>query len=322
MKLMYLAAGLGTRLRPVTNRWCKPAVAFLNVPLLKFSHALLEPLKAKSIVINAHHRPEQVEALAAELRQMGSTVSLSLESEKPLGSGGGVWAARAHLKSESTFFVANADEVILPSDATTILKMLEQHESHDALATLLVMSHPEAGGRFGAVWANDDGKVCGFGRNGKMKPWHYVGVIALSRRIFEFLPNGESNLLYDALLKAIDEGERVDIFIDQCVWWETGNSSDFLQATQQALSLLDGRHEFLTSVVSRFSQGSKLFSGSHQQRALLAPEFFDFDLSDISGFAVIGAEAKLPKKLQIQDSVILPQANLRNAEKILSQICF
>ena len=58
MRAMILTAGLGTRLRPITDRYAKPAVPFLNVPLLCYPLELMRELGAKRLVLNTHHLPE------------------------------------------------------------------------------------------------------------------------------------------------------------------------------------------------------------------------------------------------------------------------
>jgi mannose-1-phosphate guanylyltransferase len=227
--------------------YAKPALPFLNVPLLYYSTTLLRAAGATELVINAHYKPEQIVALAQGIRGFSSPAQISYEIEAPLGSGGGVWKAKPFLYegSDSSFLLANGDEVIFPSTDLVLPQFLAQHRASTALATLFVMQHPEVGSKFGGVWADDQGFVHGFGKSApavafgparSLRAYHYVGLQVLRSAIFDFLPAGESNLLYDALTKAIHAGHRVQIFEDKCRWFETGNPADFLDATKECLT--------------------------------------------------------------------------------------
>ena len=154
MKAMLLAAGLGTRLKPVTDVYAKPAVPFLNIPLLYYSIALMESAGARDLVANTHYKPEQIAALTKAIPEFRGQVALSSEVEKPLGSGGGVWAAKKWLEGSGDFLVANADEVIIPSTKTIPAELVDAHKSSHALATIYVMSHKGVGTQFGGVWAD------------------------------------------------------------------------------------------------------------------------------------------------------------------------
>ena len=238
MKAMLLAAGLGTRLRPYTDTVPKPRLPILNVPLLHWSADLLRQAGATSLTINACYKHDQIHALAERLPGFSGT-QISKEEPEPLGSGGGIRQARKWLEGGGSFLVANGDEVLLPSSPDAFARLRGAHALEDALATIYVMRHPLVGTTFGGVWADRNGRVQGFGRGRpvgapatvELEPLHYVGLQILSDRVFRYLPEGKSNLLYDALAAGIAAGERVLAIIDECQWHETGNALDFLAAS-------------------------------------------------------------------------------------------
>lgn len=243
-----LTAGLGTRLRPLTERFAKPAVPFLGVPLLRYPLFLMRAAGVDELVLNAHWKPEQISSLASSLE--GLRVHVSHEGgAAPLGSGGGIWQARGWLDQRAigdndSFLVSNGDEVILPHDPSVMARFVADHRASGALATVLVMKHPLVGTQFGGVWAGPDGLVRGFGKVGAdfgadAIGYHYIGLLLLQPRVFDFMPSGESNILYDVLKSAIAAGERVRVLESQFTWFETGNPVDFLAATGEALHLLD-----------------------------------------------------------------------------------
>lgn len=243
---MLLAAGLGTRLRPVTDRLPKPAVPFLNVPLLNWSVELLRDGEIAKWTINTHHLHDMLLPLIQKTgRMINEEFAVSHEEVKPLGSGGGLRTAfdRGHFSGAQTILIANADEVILPIRKNLTARFLQSHRQSGAIATMLTMDHPEAGTKFGAVWTDPTGSVHGFGRDGALfsgapLPKHYVGVVAIDASLLKKIPIGESNLLYDTLQSEIRAGAIVRVFNEPLVWFETGNVADYLSATQEILRLL------------------------------------------------------------------------------------
>ena len=327
MKAMILSAGLGTRLRPITEKYAKPAVPFLNIPLLYYPLALMRSTgEIDGLVLNTHHHPEQIEALAARIQDFA--VAFSHEPGTPLGSGGGIWKARPHLEGGGNFLVANGDEVILPHDPLIMRKFLTKHEASGALATILTMRHPHVGTQFGGVWADRNGQVRGFGKDGSVfgndvEGFHYIGLLLLSDRVFKYLPDGESNILYDALAKGIAAGEKVETLVSDFTWYETGNPKDFLKATGEAIELLSsGRGEDAKSLRAfcREYWGKEIgFTDSANGKVVhprsVAPP------KGIEGFAVIGSDIDLKQEPQIKNAVLLPGASLP-ARPITNEILY
>lgn len=327
MKLMLLAAGLGTRLRPVTEKYAKPAVPFLNIPLLYYPFSLSEAAGLDALVVNTHHLPDQIARLANSIPGFKGKVRLNHEAEKPLGSGGGVWGARKWLEGESDFLVANGDEVIFPSRPDIVVEMLRRHRAQGALATLFVMRHPDAGAKFGGVWTDASGRIAGFGRQKPEwvppghTPLHYVGVAVLSNRVFKYLPEGESNLLYDALAAGIGDGESVYAFEDRCRWFETGNIPDFLEASHRLLQSLGTSEEppLFKLMTGRFARGQGKhpglgglnFTGDEVRVGMSAA---------VKGFAVIGDGSVLGKGCVLENCVLLPGARVADGAHIIDSI--
>lgn len=331
MQAFLLAAGLGTRLRPITDQYAKPAVPFLNVPLLFWSLELVRELTPSSCIINLHHLPKTVQNLSAAypMAQLTAEKNLiwSLENPAPLGSGGALaFANQQNLLRDDEIIVANADEVILPITSGALSRLQETHGKSGAIATLLTMSHPDAGTKFGGVWHDGTGNVFGFGRDRLLYPkakgaLHYVGVLLLHRRALKYLPEtGESNLLYDGLLTAIKDGEKVMAHCEELFWQETGNPHDFLEATSAALKLLSpfvqsNPSTMAKAIVKKYSPPeTRYWQSSNGAQMLIAdlakgslPESeICRNLEKETAFAVIGSGACV--SAPIKNSVILPHA--------------
>ena len=130
MKAMLLAAGLGTRLRPLTDRTPKPLIPVNGVPLIFYNLALLKKHGITRVVINLHHLGSQISALLGDGRRFGFHFDYSFE-KKILGTGGGIKKAEKFL-SNGSFLVLNGDII---SDLP-LQKMISAHQKKKPMATL------------------------------------------------------------------------------------------------------------------------------------------------------------------------------------------
>ena len=110
MKAMVLAAGQGTRLRPLTDTQPKALVPVGGRPMIEYCLLLLRHYGIRDIVINLHHRGEQIENRLADGCGLGLQISYSVEPEL-LDTGGGLLKARPFLEDD-TFIVINTDVLI------------------------------------------------------------------------------------------------------------------------------------------------------------------------------------------------------------------
>jgi mannose-1-phosphate guanylyltransferase len=185
---MVLCAGLGTRLRPLTERVPKPAVPVCGVPLVSFSLALLAGAGVRRAVVNVHHLPEAMAAAAAEAaRALGLALDVSREPVIA-GTGGALREARALLGGADAIFVVNGD-VLFDVD---LRAALDAHRASGALATMVLLPMP-AGARYAAVETDAAGavrRIAGaFGPGGEgLSPWHFSGVHVLSPALLDSVP--------------------------------------------------------------------------------------------------------------------------------------
>lgn len=136
MKAMIFAAGLGTRLRPLTDTCPKALIPVGGKPILQI---LIERLKQQGIselIINIHYLGEQILQFLDEHHHFGLRIEISDETSEILETGGGLWKAKDFFDDGKPFLVCNAD-ILTNID---IRKMLLYHEQQQALATLAVRS--------------------------------------------------------------------------------------------------------------------------------------------------------------------------------------
>lgn len=327
MKVMILAAGEGTRFRPHTLTLPKPAIPFLGVPLAFHSLALFSDLGSLDLVINTYHLPKKIKQTYAAIENKVHSLQFSDEAGFILGSGGGLKRAQSLLKPVDPFFMMNADEVILPVQSQILEKAYQYHLQSKNISTLLVMKHPLVGSKFGGVWTQED-QVIGFGKVSPAKEtqaWHFLGIQILSPVVFQFLPeNKESNILYDGLTQALQNGHQVGIFEVDAKWFETGNPQDFLLATKECLQHYQNQDTYgktLQRTISNFA-GEKFQLLKQEDSLCLAAETSLSRLSDLSfeGYNVIGRNLVCHGPVKVQNSVIGNDQSLLPGEKVSDSI--
>lgn len=134
MKAMIFAAGLGTRLRPLTNHTPKALVPVAGTPMLERVILRLKEAGFDDITVNIHHLGEQIIDFLRARDNFGITIHLSDERDMLLDTGGGIRKARPFLDGDEPFLVHNAD---ILSDIE-LAAFYRHHVDSDAEATLLV----------------------------------------------------------------------------------------------------------------------------------------------------------------------------------------
>jgi NDP-sugar pyrophosphorylase family protein len=230
MKAMILAAGYGTRLRPVTYTIPKPIVPLAGRPLIGWAVEALLAAGIGDFVVNLHHFPEPIERYLRDRYVGRARFEFSFEPEI-LGTGGGVRKVRPLLENDSEFFLVNGDTIQFPPyDALRASR-------RDALAAL-TLRHPPAGDRFTPVYF-DDGAITGFGK-GTGEPLMFSGTHLISNRIFDYLPDKDFSGIVDEVYQPlIDRGrERIAGVVDDGVWFDIGTPQRYMSASRTLLDLM------------------------------------------------------------------------------------
>ncbi|HEX6159991.1 MAG TPA: sugar phosphate nucleotidyltransferase, partial [Thermoanaerobaculia bacterium] len=196
---MILAAGFGTRLRPVTWTLPKPMVPLVNLPLVAWAVESYLRTGVTDLVVNLHHLPEPIERYLRDRYGRDATFHFSYE-EHILGTGGGIRRVRPQL-SGGDFFLVNGDTVQFPRYGA----LRDAREQLGAVAAL-TLRHPPAGDRFTAVYL-DAGRVTGFGQ-GSGEPLMFAGSHCISDRIFDYLPDTEFSGIVDGAYQPLLENGR------------------------------------------------------------------------------------------------------------------
>lgn len=235
MRAMVLCAGLGTRLRPLTNLWPKPAMPFFGRPLLRYSLSTLKQLGVTEVGINTHHLPDVMEAVAqSECKRLGLSLTVSYEAGEIQGTGGGIRGLKDFL-STGTSVIVNGDVLF----AVDLAPVVEAHEASGADATMVLLPMPE-GEKYNAVELDAERRVrriAGVGPGGeRLSGWHFTGVHVLSPKVFDFMaPGGPIDINRDVYVKLIETGGTVrgHVLTDSDVYWSDMGTPQRYAATHR-----------------------------------------------------------------------------------------
>jgi NDP-sugar pyrophosphorylase family protein len=231
---MLLSAGLGQRLRPLTQDRPKPALSILGRPMaLQNLHRLCDA-SVSLAVVNLHYRPEVLRGLIGDGGQDGLPEVRYTFEDPILGTGGGLAHARDLLSGEGPILVHNSDFL---SDID-FGALAETHESGDALATLaLAPSRPG----YSAVDIDAGGRIVSLAGLPQVEPdrvaasFLFTGCHVLDESLLERLPPaGPSNIL--DLFRELAAERRLGAYLHDGFWWEFGSPRAFLDGH---LALLD-----------------------------------------------------------------------------------
>src|SRR5690349_23119 len=135
MNLQILSAGLGTRLRPITEKIPKPALPVLNVPMFFYSLHYFDKKNFNNIVVNTFHLEN---VLKSEISKYDGDLLFISDGKEVLGTGGGIENVRETLEGDDYFWVANGDCIFL-SDDEFVQNAEKNHRLKKPIATLVVM---------------------------------------------------------------------------------------------------------------------------------------------------------------------------------------
>lgn len=235
MKAMILCAGLGTRLRPLTERWPKPALPLLGQPLLRYHLAVLRAAGVQAVGINTHHLPHVMESTArAECERAG--LPLHVVHEPVIqGTGGGIRGLRPFLEG-GDFVVFNGD-ILFPLDLGPVV---EAHRASGAAATMVLLPMPE-GEKYAAVEMDGEGRVrriAGHGPGGEgLRPWHFTGVHVMSPQVFDYMsPQGPEDINREVYVRMMEAGLPVRGQVVQGYWSDLGTPSRYLATVRDMLA--------------------------------------------------------------------------------------
>jgi MurNAc alpha-1-phosphate uridylyltransferase len=227
---MVLAAGLGTRMRPLTEELPKPMLPLAGRTLLDHALDRLAEAGVTQAVVNAHWRPDAIDRAIAARAEPPRAIVVREEGER-LETGGGVRNALPHLGG-GPFVVANGDAFWLNGPMPALARMAAAFdpERMDALLLLVRTAQVEGSVGHGDFLLDPLGRVRRR-REREIAPYLFGGVQILTPRFFEGSPEGpfSLNLLYDRAIEA----ERLYALVHDGAWFHLSTPADLRHAEEQ-----------------------------------------------------------------------------------------
>jgi NDP-sugar pyrophosphorylase family protein len=242
MKSMILAAGLGTRLRPLTDSRPKALVEVGGRTLLEITIARLREAGVTEVIVNVHHHAQMVIDYLKEKEDFGMRIEVSREDDLLLDTGGGLkkaaWFFLEGASADQPFVLHNVDVV----STIDLKRMVGQHSEKGALATLAVQNRASS-----RQLLFDDGMaLCGRRIQGgpdemartvpAVRAMAFSGIHVISPRLLEMIREEGFFSIIDVYLRLAANGASILGFsADEYYWRDVGRLSDLQQANENAV---------------------------------------------------------------------------------------
>jgi mannose-1-phosphate guanylyltransferase/mannose-1-phosphate guanylyltransferase/phosphomannomutase len=308
---MLLAAGLGTRLRPLTYEVAKPMVPVLGRPVMEHILRLLARHGFDDVIANLHYFPDQIERRFGDGSEWGVKLSYAFEDEL-LGTAGGVRNVRDHFGAE-TFLIISGD-ALTDVDLTSLWKA---HRTKGGIATL-ALKRVDDPSQLGVVILSQDGRIQGFQEKPDsaeaLSDLGNCGIYVMEPEIFDYFPDRPfvdwAQDVFPALLEqdvAFYGHEIADY------WNDIGSISEFRQGNFDALagevkvefdpSRLNPQADWVEEPPVYVGEGCEIGAGAR-----------------LTGPVVLGDGCRIGERAAIRDSVLWAGTEVASREVLIAAV--
>jgi mannose-1-phosphate guanylyltransferase len=312
MRSMVMAAGLGTRLRPLTYEVPKPVVPVANRPVMEHILRLLARQGFHQVIANLHWFPETITSRFGN----GSGVGVELEflrEPELTGTAGGVRAVRDYLTAEPGPFLVMAGDALCDIDLGALVTT---HREMGGIATLATKRVPNVS-EYGVIVIDSEGRVSGFQE--KPDPAEALSDLAncmiyvLEPEIFDYFPDPDPvDFALDVFPRLLEHDVPFHVHVADSYWNDVGSLPEYLQGNLDAVTgavdvepageLLEGGTEeepaqqedgWTLSGTVLIGEGAQIAAGAR-----------------LDGPLVIGPRARVGAAAMVRHSVLLPGAEV------------
>ena len=293
-----LGAGLGERLRPLTDQLPKPLVPVYHRPLITyaFDH-LAADLGVSDFVVNTFHLPEEYERAFPLGVYNGHSVTFRKDAPVRLETAGGLANVRDLLEGSDTFAVYNGDILTdLP-----LQPLLREHQRGGHLVTLALRSqgpalHIALDAQRGVV--TDIRNKLGTGQEGTHL---FTGIYLVEQEFFDWLTPGQPESVIPIFLKLIQAGHKLGaVVIDDGHWWDLGSREAYLHA-----------HAALAADGTDFPR----YASDAQRQSIHAQASVSTGAT-LRGVNVVGPSASVSPGAEITDCILWPHAIVSESARL------
>ena len=284
MKAMILAAGLGTRLRPLTTNRPKALIPVANKPIIGRTIDYLKGYGVEKLVVNAHHHYQQIIDYLNDGMAFGLMIDIRIEPEI-LGTGGGI-KNTADFWDDEPFIVIN-------SDILTNINLDHAYAYHcksGSLATLVLHDCEP----YNQIEVDSNKNITHISQKNRKGRLAFTGIHIMDPEILSHIPDGQFSNIIDCYLKLIQSGRSIKAFISERHYWrDIGSVNSYVKANRD---LLD------------------------DQPFLIGPECHRESSVKFMQWAIMGEKAHLEKNVEIKRSILWDNVRVREGSKIIDSI--
>lgn len=297
-KAMIMAAGVGSRLDPLTQDVPKPLVPIANRPMMDILFERLLEIGVKDVVANTHYKAEQI-INRYKTNDMGINFSY-IHEETLSGTAGGV-------KKCQFFFDEGEDFLVLSADGLSNANLkagIAAHKKSGAIATMGIKQIDlEEIPNFGVVVTDKEGFVTGFQEKPHIKDaksdYINTGIYIFNYKIFDYIP---ANTFYDfaknVFPQLLSDGIKINTFVVQEYWSDIGTIDQYAQSIQD---LFNNRYKFKHNEIIITPKGAYITGESYISSSAL---FF--------GNNTIGKNCIIGKNVVLKDCIIWDDVEIKD----------
>ena len=281
---MILAAGLGTRLRPITANRPKALIPVANKPIIERTIDYLKGYGVEKIVVNAHHHHQQIVDYLGDGEAFGLTIDVRVEPEI-LGTGGGI-------KNTNDFW-DDKPFIVINSDILTNINLEQAYSHHKksgSLATLILHDCEP----FNQLEVDSNGNITHMFQNSQKGRLAFTGIHIMEPELLSHIPEGRFSDIIDCYKELIRSGKLIMAYISkQHYWRDIGSVNSYIKANRDLLDdqpFLIGHHCDIDASV-KFKQ-----------------------------WTVIGEKTHVGKDVEIKKSILWDNVRVREGRRIIDSI--
>jgi len=246
MKAMILAAGKGTRVRPITHTIPKPMIPILQKPVMEFLLELLREHGFTEIMVNVSHLAEEIENYFRDGQRFGVEIAYSFEGRiedgeligDAMGSAGGLKKIETFQRFFDDTFVVLCGDALVDLDLTEAVK---RHKAKGALASLITKRVPrDQVSSYGVVVTDEDGRVRSFQEKPEVdeaaSDMINTGIYIFEPEVLDFVPSDQAfDIGSDLFPKLVAAGAPFYALPMEFEWVDIGKVPDYWQAIRSVL---------------------------------------------------------------------------------------
>jgi mannose-1-phosphate guanylyltransferase len=290
MRAMVMAAGLGTRLRPLTDHLPKPMVPVANRPVLEHLFRRLVRSGVDGAIVNLHYHADAIRSYFGDGTHLGLPIEYSFEGEL-MGTAGGTKRCERYLTAEDDCFLVTSADGLHDVD---VAALVAHHRQRDAVATLAVKQVPETE-QFGVVVTDDDGRVVAFQEKPKREEARSnlanLGIYVFDRSVLDRIPE---ETFYDfgrqVLPELVRDGLPMTVYETDAYWSDVGSVEELVAGNLAAVAGEIGID----------------LPGEEVRPGVIAAEGVRLDeATEITGPVLIGRDATLAARCEITGPAVI-----------------